>query len=146
MKEKIIKEFAPCGIDCSRCVKFAGGTVVESSGALLAALEGFESMAERMKDKVPALASYPAFRAVLEFLSAGSCRGCRSGDSQFPLCSAKDCHREKGVNFCFECGEFPCRRNSYPPDFEKRWIERNTVMRDGGLEKFCTESKMKPRY
>ncbi len=41
------------------------------------------------------------------------CKGCRAQKGKrlvFPLCETYRCAGEKGVEFCFECGEFPCRK------------------------------------
>ncbi len=35
----------------------------------------------------------------------GECGGCRNND----YCPLPKCAKEKGVNTCFECSEFPCK-------------------------------------
>jgi len=42
------------------------------------------------------------------------------GGSQLPFCAARNRFKEKGVDFCFRCEEYPCGRNQYPPNLEKR--------------------------
>jgi hypothetical protein len=41
------------------------------------------------------------------------CKGCREQKGKrlgLPLCETYKCASEKGVEFCFECGEFPCTK------------------------------------
>jgi hypothetical protein len=72
--------------------------------------------------------------------------GCRQGNAQTPFCAAKDCFREKGVDFCFQCDEYPCHRNHFPPNLEQRWRAYNDRMREVGAERFYEEQRAKPRY
>ena len=40
------------------------------------------------------------------------CAGCRNIEGKCPIiqgtCSTYTCVKEKGVEFCYECGDFPC--------------------------------------
>jgi hypothetical protein len=63
-----------------------------------------------------------------------------------PVCAARTCASEKGVDFCFECGEYPCNRNNYPPRLEVRWRTCNDRMREIGAEAFYDEQLGTPRY
>lgn len=142
----VVRHLAPCGLDCTRCVAFANGAVRRQATELAAALEGYEKVATRMAGFVPALAHYPEFKAVLEFLTTGSCTGCRSGGSTVPFCAARTCFRDKGVDFCFQCDEFPCRRNHYPDSLRERWFAFGRRMQEIGPEAFYEEQRAKPRY
>jgi len=145
-EDKGFKEFGACGIDCSRCVSMKNGQVQRLSQELKAALTNFEKKAPIFAGFAPALAGYESFSAVLDFLSEGSCEGCRSGKCHTPGCSAKDCHREQGVDFCFQCKEYPCSRNQYDPSLEQKWRSNNDCMKAEGIEAFCQKSKSQPRY
>jgi len=79
---------APCGLDCFNCPLYLA---VEDE-ALRAAL------AKHMNipiEKVP-------------------CRGCRDEKGTIPYldmtepCNVYRCTREKGIDFCCDCGDFPC--------------------------------------
>jgi len=40
-----------------------------------------------------------------------SCKGCKSdtvAKSWCAVCNLKSCAREKGLDFCYECNEYPC--------------------------------------
>lgn len=144
--EKILYDLAPCGLDCSRCVSYKHGRIKELSKELAEHLTNFSARAEKMSAFVPVLKEYGTFEQILDFLMNGDCKGCRQGDGKYPDCAAKDCAREKKVNFCFECDEYPCKRNKYPEALEKRWIKNNDRMKEIGVKEYYSEQKKRPRY
>jgi hypothetical protein len=144
--EETLNRLAPCGLDCHRCVMSGEGVIKRSATELAAALEGFENMALRAVARVPVLEHYSQFAEVLALLAGASCTGCRSGGANFPFCAARTCFKEQGVDYCFQCGEYPCGRNDYPEDFEERWRANNDRMREVGIEQYYRESLLEPRY
>ena len=144
--EQVVERLAPCGIDCERCVMFARGRVNGHASALVEALEGFENMAPRLVDRIPALAGYSSFSEILRLFASASCTGCRNGGSALPFCAARTCFRDQGVDFCFQCPEYPCQRNDYPTNLVERWRDVNDRMREVGVERYYEESLQKPRY
>ena len=103
-------------------------------------------MAARVADRVPALGGYDRFKAVLDFFTEANCMGCRAGGAGMPSCAARNCFKEQGVDFCFQCDEYPCARNDYPENLERRWRAANDRMVEVGAEQFYQESLSKPRY
>ena len=94
---------APCGIDCFNCEVYETNITPEFQ-AMIAEYRGMEP-------------------------GEVSCKGCReSGCLILPEggCPTKKCVDEKGVEFCFECDEFPCTRlqpcldgaDKYPQNFK----------------------------
>lgn len=144
--QEILKKLAPCGLDCSRCVNYAHGEVKELSGRLGGALQGFDKIAAMVKDWLPVMNGYPQFAQVLEFYQQASCKGCRAGGFEPPFCAARTCFREKGVDFCSQCDEYPCGKNQYPEDLAAQWRANNDRMKEVGVEAFYGEQKLKPRY
>ena len=144
--EDIVARLAPCGLDCERCVRYERGRVRRLATELAAALDGFENMAPRVADRLPALREYDRFAEILELFGGADCKGCRAGGVQLPFCAARTCHKEQGVDFCFQCGEYPCRRNQYPEMMVQRWRSINDRMREAGPEEYYRESLEKPRY
>jgi hypothetical protein len=142
----VVERLAPCGLDCRRCVRYVDGDVKRHANALAKALEGFETMAPRAVGRLPVLAHYDGFAQILSMFGSADCTGCRSGGAPLPFCAARTCHREKGVDFCFQCGEYPCERNQFPEDLEARWRAYSDRMREVGAEQYCRESLEKPRY
>ena len=44
-------------------------------------------------------------------MKAYNCKGCREQKGQvldFPVCKTFECVTSKGLNYCYECEEFPC--------------------------------------
>jgi hypothetical protein len=144
--QDVVAGLAPCGIDCERCVMYAEGRVRRLAVARGEALEGFETMAPRVADRVPPMRDYDRFTEVLGFFTGAGCAGCRAGGSQLPFCAARTCFREQGVDFCFQCAEYPCGRNAYPENLARRWRAAGDRMREVGAEEFYRESLTRPRY
>jgi Protein of unknown function (DUF3795) len=144
--QDIVERLAPCGIDCERCVRYDRGRVKRLATDLGTALEGFEKMAPRVADRLPALQEYDKFSEILRLFGSADCTGCRAGGSPLPFCSARTCHKEQGVDFCFQCSEYPCERNQYPENLVQRWRAHNDRMREVGVEQYYRESLEKPRY
>lgn len=142
----LLDEIAVCGLDCSRCVSRKDGEIQKLSKSLSTALENFEMKALELAAFVPAFQDYDAFLAVLQVLTNGSCEGCRSGQCLNKGCVAKECHKEMGVDFCFQCAEYPCIRNHFNPALERKWKANNEAMKALGLSEFYAQSKKHPRY
>ncbi len=76
---------APCGLDCFNCPVFEENITQEMKTQMAAQLH-------MEADKVP-------------------CKGCRAQKGcrlHYTGCATLDCVTAKGVEFCFECDEFPC--------------------------------------
>lgn len=76
---------AVCGIDCFYC-EFYGENLTEELQKMLAAIQK------------------------IDFADVKPCKGCREqkGCLIHPVCDTYECVKEKDVNFCYECSEFPC--------------------------------------
>ena len=85
--ETKVKLTAPCGIDCFNCELFEANITVA------------------VRDRIAA-----AFKRAPETVT---CKGCRAQGNCSVLdepCATRACVGQKGVDYCFECAEFPCRR------------------------------------
>ena len=142
----VVERLAPCGIDCERCVMCGWGRVKDLAAGLAKALAGFENMAPRVADRFPVLRGYEGFAGVLELFAGAACAGCRHGGSALPFCAARTCFKEQGVDFCFQCAEYPCTRNSYPENLMQRWRAKNDRMLEVGVKQYYQESLERPRY
>ncbi|WBF67030.1 DUF3795 domain-containing protein [Desulfovibrio subterraneus] len=139
---------APCGLDCSRCISCTEGRSVQLSRELLELLgENFHAYAARLQAINPALAEYPQFRRVLESLAQDRCGGCRSGTRVcLPSCNVMSCTSAKGVEFCFQCDEYPCTNTGLPEPVLKKWRTQNDRMREIGIDGYLRELAETPRY
>ena len=143
----VVQHLAPCGLDCSRCLYFGVGKTKAYAAGLRREMEGFEKVAPMLaQGEAPVLKQYHAFNSILDHLAAGNCVGCRDGAVCFESCVARSCCGERGVDFCFQCSEFPCDRNRYPESLDRRWRAFGARMREVGVERFYEESLSRPRY
>lgn len=118
---------APCGIDCFNCEVF-GANITPELQTLIASYRGMDPSEVR-------------------------CGGCReTGCLVLPegACATKRCVEERGVEFCFECDEFPCRKlqpclngaEKYPQNFKLFNLCR---MQKVGVETWAREESARIR-
>jgi hypothetical protein len=99
-----------------------------------------------VRNLAPVFENYPAFKKLLTHFTQANWGGCRSSQCAFPNCGVTACHKEKGVDFCFQCDEFPCDKTHFDPDLEERWKEMGRRMQDIGIEAYYEQTKDRPRY
>ena len=144
--QEILKILSPCGLNCRKCMANTAGDIKKHSIALKELLGSFDRYAQRFQSFLQAFSNYPQFKKLLAFFNKADCEGCRSGQCKYPGCGVMKCFVEKGVDFCFQCDEFPCEKTNFDPDLERRWIEMNTRMRKIGVEAYYEETKDMCRY
>lgn len=146
-RSELLRLIAPCGLYCGGCLAFAGGPIRNHARALRDLLgPNFAAYAERLAAMNPALCDYEAFARMLEFLSQGSCRGCREGGCLFGTCGVRGCVLSRGVDFCGLCPEFPCADPGLPPGLRERWIKSGEILREKGPTAFLELARVRPRY
>lgn len=143
---EILKTLAPCGLNCGKCQAFAEGDIKRHASELKRLLGSFDSYAERFSAFMPVFKKYPAFKELLDHFTQAGCRGCRQGDCKYPNCGVAACYKQKGIDFCFQCGEFPCEKTNFDQSLKQRWLKMNTRMKDEGMEAYFEEIKNLPRY
>ena len=138
---------APCGLDCGKCLAFADSEIQVHARALKELLgPNFSAYAERFAAMNPVFTGYPAFRDILDFLGQGTCQGCRGSGCLLASCVVHACVREKGVDFCFQCPQFPCETTGFPERLKAIWRRNNERMAEIGIEAYAAFLKDKPRY
>lgn len=144
---EVVAHLAPCGLDCGRCADYSGGEIRALSGRLQELLGGGYSRLAAMRAAAkPEFAHFSEFAAVLAALAGASCSGCRGDSVNCPLhCHAKTCHREQGVDFCFQCGEYPCDKQ-FEGRLRDRWRGINDRMKEIGAVAYYHEQSKLPRY
>lgn len=95
---------------------------------------------------MPVFTNYPAFKELLTFFTQSNCIGCRNGQCIYGNCGVITCHKEKKVDFCFQCNEFPCEKSNFDADLRDRWIAMNSQMKEIGVVEYYNEVKVLPRY
>lgn len=146
MNHEMPKNLAPCGLNCAKCQAYSEGEIKRAAIELKNLLGSFDTYAERFAKFLPVFETYPAFKELLNHFSEANCRGCRQGDCKYPNCGVAPCYRQKGVDFCFQCSDFPCTKTNFDPNLHKRWIRMNERMKEIGVEAYYRETKDLPRY
>ncbi len=144
--QEVITRLAPCGLDCSRCADRQDGEIGALSARLQELLGNYQRLAAMKAAGRPEFAHYEQFATVLAALARPACSGCRGDHVTCPLdCAARTCHREKGVDFCFQCGDYPCDRQ-FSGRLRERWQTINDRMKEIGPAAYCQEQAKLPRY
>jgi hypothetical protein len=146
--KEISDSLAPCGLDCRRCFAHSEGEIKMLSLKLKERLGFFDRAAEKFSGSYPLFKSYPSFKELLFFFTLGDCKGCRKGTCKFPEfnCGIMTCYNQKGMDFCFQCDEFPCDKTNFDVGSKKRWMERMNRMKKIGVEAYYEETLNLPRY
>ena len=138
---------APCGLSCGHCLAYSGGPVQEAASALKQGLgPNFEPHAKRFEHMDPIFKEYAGFSRLLDFFATGSCTGCREQGCLFQACKVPACVREHGVDYCFECSDFPCDRHGMPDGLAERWRANNEKMAEIGVAAWFGGCMVRPRY
>lgn len=140
---------APCGLHCGKCFAYTDGEIRNKSIELKKALGNFDVYAQRFVDLIdaPVFKKYPDFKKLLMYFSTIECKGCRKETCRlFKDCKVRDCYKEKGVDFCYQCSDFPCNNTGFDEHLYKRSVDINNRIKEVGIEKYYQEIKDKPRY
>ncbi|MHC4216664.1 MAG: DUF3795 domain-containing protein [Planctomycetota bacterium] len=143
---EILDILAPCGLNCRKCFNYIKGDIAFHSKKVQELLGNFDVYAERFSVFKPEFKDYPQFKKLLAYLASPECIGSRKGKCKFPNCGVADCYKEKGVDFCFQCDEFPCDKTNFDPHLKKRWLQMNNRMKEIGVEAYYEETKNMCRY
>lgn len=149
MNQKILEYLGPCGINCQKCFAFKDGSIKKHSENLQKSLGNFDIYAKRFSELLdaPIFTKYPEFKDMLNLFASASCLGCRKQECHlFKSCNVRVCHKEKSVDFCFQCKDFPCNNSGFDDHLKHRWININQKMKEIGVENYYDEIKNKPRY
>jgi len=125
------KLVAYCGIYCRECDYYTGA--IAKVGKELYELLKRHSEFE-LFETIPI--KYEDFLKAAEWLANFKpCLGCRAGDG-WSECPARMCAEEKGVEYCFECAEFPCTKLKEKLPWT---IDRLKRIKEKGLEDWIKE-------
>ncbi len=102
-----------CGVYCGTCARWHENSVFRKLTTALAELVDGHGFQHWMPEVVKEF-DYTEFRKALDFFSRKDtwfiCRkGCKGGDGR-PDCEIRKCCKNRELNICFDCREFPCDR------------------------------------
>ncbi len=147
--EFIKQRLSPCGLHCGKCFAFEDGEIRALGKQLEDALGNFGVYAERFVDMLgePVFSKYPDFKLFLSYLTEAKCKGCRNEKCKlFTSCGVRACSEEKGVDFCFQCENFPCDHTGFDEHLFKRYTAINVRMKENGVARYYEEVKDASRY
>jgi len=147
--EQVKNRLAPCGLHCGKCFAFVDGDIRNDSKRLKKSLGEFDIYAVRFVDLInePIFKKYPDFKELLSYFSSVECNGCRKEKCKiFKDCKVRDCYETKGIDFCFQCSDFPCDNTGFDNHLHKRSVDINMRIKEIGVEEYYNEIKAKPRY
>ncbi len=145
-KEELLKFIAPCGLVCYTCDHFQSGVINEAAKRLLYVLESYDRFLKEHPASRPISGRYDDFQAVLEYLANVECKGCRESKCMGSECFVAKCVKEKQVDFCYECREFPCDKTGFEDDLKQKWLSKNNRIKTVGMEQYFKEEKEIPHY
>jgi hypothetical protein len=144
--QDVVGQLAPCGLDCGRCADYDAGEIRQLASRLQQLLGNYQRLAGMRAAGQPEFVHYPQFAAVLGALATAGCGGCRSQAVRCPLnCTARTCHTEQGVDFCFQCSQYPCDKQ-FEGRLRERWLNIQNRMREIGAVAYYQEQLQSPRY
>lgn len=80
------------------------------------------------------------------------CAGCLQNDNGKPehcrKCNIKDCIKDKGLSYCYECLDYPCKliqalEKSYNKRYQASLMENSAFVKEHGLKSFMEHQKLK---
>lgn len=146
-RSELLRLIAPCGLYCGGCLAFAGGAIRNHARALRDLLgPNFDAYAKRMEGMNPVLCHYQDFSNLLDFLSRGSCKGCRDGGCLMGECGVRTCAMRREMDFCGLCPDFPCENPGLPEGLVERWRKNGEILREKGPASFLELVRSRPRY
>jgi hypothetical protein len=149
MQKDLTDKFGPCGLLCEKCFAYENGAIRFHAEELKKNLGEFDNYAKRFVSLLdePVFDKYSEFKKVLDLFSSNNCKGCRKQECHlFSTCKVKQCYKDKKVDYCYQCQEFPCENTGFDENLKQRWLKINHKIREVGLEKYYNEIKDKPRY
>ena len=149
MQNELIDKFGPCGLLCEKCFAYNKGPIRFHAEQLKSNLGSFDNYAKRFVTLLnePVFGKYSNFKELLDFISSDNCKGCRKQECHlFKDCKVKQCYKDRKVDYCYQCQDFPCDNTGFDENLKQRWSKINCRIREIGLENYYNEIKDKPRY
>lgn len=140
MSIKIEDQIGYCGIPCGYCA-IGNGEIAKTAEKLTKFVEeyGFEQWIEDSTKDF----KFSEFKKGLEWFFQCSCLGCKEGGG-IPDCEVRNCAKEKNVEICSFCNEFPCELLSkFQEQMVPGIIEILTQIKEKGIDRWLSEQKSK---
>lgn len=149
MATDLKSKFGPCGLLCEKCYAFEDGPINYHAKQLFENLGQFDTYAKRFVTLLnePKFEKYKDFKEMLQLFASNNCKGCREEQCHLLTnCKVRDCYKQKGIDYCFQCNCFPCNNTGFDDNLQNRWITINMRIKEIGIENYYNEIRDKPRY
>lgn len=151
--DKIKDDIAPCGFCCYTCMAKNNGAVEKRAKEIMVYFEGYYNF---MKENLPFGKKRYAkeikdFEERLGKFTERKCPGCRSGALRgccIPDCFILKCVKERGIDFCGECDDFPCEKSKsfFKGKTLTQFLNNNENIKKDGIEKYHSDAISRSHY
>lgn len=124
-----------CGLYCGLCAQRV--RIPEQARRLQQTLheEGFDDFYQYISEMKTA---FPPFWQFLQSLATFDC-SCRTGKGGPPDCRIRGCAKQKGVEVCPQCKEYPCQHIQAMAEHYPTLIQDGKRLQKMGIEKWISE-------
>lgn len=124
-----------CGLYCGLCSSRCRTHLIAKSLRDLMSKEGYEYWGKEI----------PGFKEFWKFLDNlcdpdKNCPGCRDGGGP-PFCAIRKCAKEKKVDVCVFCDEYPCNKIQMLAKGYVTLIADGKIMKDIGIDEWIKEQE-----
>jgi len=126
-----------CGLYCKLCAHYARVPKQAAKFKVILLKEGYDYFGEYIYPE------YKNFRKVLDQMESTDLTKCRCfGGCGNPECKIRICAKEKGIEYCASCADFPCA--NFTEGFLKTYpclIANNRRIKEIGIEAWIKEQE-----
>ena len=154
-REALLQYVAPCSLLCYTCSGYKNGGISKCANQLCQYFEGYYDFIDAVipEENRGWLQEFQTFYDRLVRYADRPCLGCRSDVKSGCIegCVVPECIREKGIDFCAECPEFPCEKGKrffagINNMIGKDWENGNRRIIEVGIERYFEEKKDASHY
>ena len=124
-----------CGLYCGLCSQINRTPILAGKLTAVMKKDGWDYWGHEI----------PKFTEFWEFLQQLAKKdencNCRNGNCGAPFCTIRKCAREKGIDLCVDCKEYPCRRIEGIAKGYPTLIADGKRIKEIGMEKWVKEQE-----
>lgn len=153
----LLNNVAPCSLLCYTCPAYKDGAIAKCAAQLCKYFEGYYDFndANLPEQYRSWLDKFETFYNMLDRQSRRPCPSCRnnptSGSGCIDGCVIPSCVKERGINFCAECTEFPCAKATQffcavNETICADWLSGSQRIKEVGIKQYFEERKLVSHY
>lgn len=154
-RDELLHWVAPCSLMCYSCPALKDGAISCTAAKLLGYFEGYYDFLDARipSDNQVYREKVQGHLERLELYTCRPCPGCREnpGECCIAGCTVAECMKEKQLDFCADCPDFPCEKTSsffakLDPIILEDWKRGTERIRRIGPESYFEENKNRSHY